>query len=281
VRTSYFDTGLSTLAPIAFLVAAHFYRRHPSPSFPYGYHRVVSVGYLAGSLALLITGVFLTYQASTELIAMHHTTIGAVTLFGRTFWFGWLMIVAILYDAIPATILGYMKLPLARQLHDKALFADAETNKAAWQSDLAALVGVVGVGLGYWWADAAAALLISLNIAYDGFKNVRAAVSDLMNRVPEEVGAEKKDPLIEEVATTLNGLPWVRESTIRLREEGHVYFGEAYVVPIDEDNLVARIEEATEKVIDLNWRVHDFVITPVSELPAEQPRAEKSVEEES
>ena len=44
------------------------------------------------------------------------------------------------------------------------------------------LAGVGGIGLGLWWADYAAALLISASILHDGFKNTRAAVSALMDK---------------------------------------------------------------------------------------------------
>ena len=39
------------------------------------------------------------------------------------------MIPALVYSAIPAVIIGRLKLPLARELHDKVLYADAQMNK--------------------------------------------------------------------------------------------------------------------------------------------------------
>jgi hypothetical protein len=52
----------------------------------------------------------------------------------------------------------------------------------------------------------------------------------------------------------------------RLREEGHVYFGEVFLVPSDETNQVEKLEQAHEEVHDLDWRLHDVVITPTREL---------------
>jgi hypothetical protein len=47
-----------------------------------------------------------------------------------------------------------------------------------------------------------------------------------------------------------------------MREEGHVFFGDAVVIVRDHDNVVSRIESATEKIMALDWRIYDFVISP-------------------
>jgi hypothetical protein len=52
-------------------------------------------------------------------------------------WLGWLMIAALVYSGIPPFILGRMKLPLARELHEKALQTDADINKGDWLAGLA------------------------------------------------------------------------------------------------------------------------------------------------
>jgi hypothetical protein len=52
-------------------------------------------------------------------------------------WLGWLMIAALAWSAIPSVVLGRAKLPLAAELHDKVLYADAKMNRAnsrAWAS---------------------------------------------------------------------------------------------------------------------------------------------------
>ncbi len=57
------------------------------------------------------------------------------------------------------------------------------------------------------------------------------------------------------------------EVEVRLREEGQVYFGEAFVVPSDETNITEKIEAALRQARDLDWRIHDLALTPVPELP--------------
>ena len=60
--------------------------------------------------------------------------------------------------------LGRAKMKLAQKLHDKVLYADADMNKADWMTAVAAMVGVAGIGIGLWWADSVAALVISASI---------------------------------------------------------------------------------------------------------------------
>ena len=77
--------------------------------------------------------------------------------------------------------LGRAKLKLSETLHDKVLYADADMNKADWTTGVAAIAGIVGIGIGWWWADSVAALLISLSIVRDGLRNLKGAVAALMD----------------------------------------------------------------------------------------------------
>jgi divalent metal cation (Fe/Co/Zn/Cd) transporter len=201
-----------------------------------------------------------------KLISAEHPPIGLVRLLGLEFWAGWLMLPALAYSAIPAVVLGRMKLPLSAALHDKVLYADAKMNKADWLTAVAAMVGVVGIGFGMWWADAVAALVISLDIVHDGWRNVSAAVLDLMDRRPTTHDDTQVHPLPAKVKGALEQLDWVHAARVRLREEGHVFTGDALVVPADEHHLVARISDATEKLYALDWRLYDIVIVPVASL---------------
>jgi divalent metal cation (Fe/Co/Zn/Cd) transporter len=156
---------------------------------------------------------------------------------------------------------------LAEDLDNKVLYADAKMNKANWLTAGAAMVGVVGIGFGLWWADAAAAAIISLDITKDGLSNLRRAVVDLMDQAPTTVDGDDADPLRDKLAAMLRDLDWVEDVDLRLREEGQVYFGEAYVVPSEETDIMQKIEDALKEALDLDWRIHDLALTPVRELP--------------
>jgi cation diffusion facilitator family transporter len=281
MKTAWIEDMLSLIPSIVFLIASRIRRRPPSRTFPYGYHRVVSIAYLAASMALFLMGATLLLDALLKLAAAEHPSIGTVMIFGHQIWLGWLMELALLYSATPAIILGRMKLPLARQLHDKVLYADAKMNKADWLTAVAAMSGVLGIGLGLWWADAAAAAVISMEILHDGFVNLRTVVTDLMDKRPTTVDDSAVDPVTARLETELERLSWVSQAWARLREEGHVYFGEVFVVPRDGTaSLLERVGEAHDLIRRLDWRLQDVVVVVTSEIerePAgveEEPRPE-------
>jgi cation diffusion facilitator family transporter len=244
-----------------------FNTRAPTKRFPYGFHRLVSIAHLVSALALFVMGAYLLVESIIKLLTAEYPTINSVEIFGQTVWLGWLMLPALAWSGLPAVFLGRAKLPLAEELHNKVLYADAKMNKADWLTAGAAMVGVVGIGFGLWWLDAVAAALISLDITHDGFSNLRRAVVDLMDQAPTTVDRDEADPLRGKLGTMLRDLDWVEEVDLRLREEGQVYFGEAFVVPSDETNITEKIEAALRQARDLDWRIHDLALTPVSELP--------------
>lgn len=267
MKTAWIEDLLSLIPPVAFLVSARVTRRHPDHRYPFGYQRATTIAYLCGALALLAMGAILLGDALLKLATRERPSIGSVDWFGEPMWLGWLMIPALLWSGIPVVLLGRAKLKLAPVLHDKVLNADATMNKADWLTAAAALAGVVGIGFGLWWADAAAAAIISFEIGRDGVHHVRAAVGDLMDRTPTTVDHKREDSLPERLQQFLLRQPWVAEAEVRVREDGHMLFADALVVPRTERDLVDNIAEATEDALELDWRLHDLVVMPVRELP--------------
>src|SRR6059058_3261569 len=56
MKTAWADDTVGLVAPISFLVASVFSAKKPNRQFPYGYHRVSNIAYLAGSLVLFLLG---------------------------------------------------------------------------------------------------------------------------------------------------------------------------------------------------------------------------------
>lgn len=277
MKTAWFEDLLSLIPSIAFLVATHVRHRKPNRKFPYGFHRAVSIAFLCASVALTAMGFFLFYDSLMKLLAFEHPSIGTVQPWGEPIWLGWFMIPALLWSAIPAMLIGRAKIPLARALHDKVLYADSQMNKADWLTAGAALLGVIGIGMGLWWADAVAACIISLDIFHDGITNLKAVISDLMDSVPTTVDHAQTDPLPSRLETELGRLPWVQEVKVRMREEGHVYFGEAFIVFTDHRDLTERIDRMKETAKAVDWRVHELVVAPVASLPRDEVDGEEGV----
>lgn len=270
MKAAWIEDLLSFAPPIAFLVAVRLIRRRPTEDHPYGFHRAVGVAHLVAGLALLIMGLYLVVDSGLGLVLLDHPTIGAVTLFGQTFWLGWLMIGAISLTVVPPIYLGRVKMRLAKTLHDKVLYADADMNKADWMTAVSAMVGVAGIGIGLWWADSVAALVIAVSILRDGRKNLSAAVDGLVDARARTFDDAEPDPLGERIDGLLAGLDWVEEAASRVRDEGHVFHVESFVVPRGGvDVSIERLELARQECIDLDWKVQDMVIVPVAELPEE------------
>ena len=218
MRTAFLEDALSMIPAVTFLIAARLEPRDPSEKYPFGFVRVNSLAFLASAVVLTMMGAWLLLDGVMGLIMGEHPTIGPVSLFGETVWFGWMMIAALTYSVIPPMTLGHLKKPVSHRLRDKVLHTDALMQKADWLTGLAGIAGILGVGLGYWWADSAAAAVISWSILRDGLTNMRTASAELLDGAPREL----KGPAISEEARRLQKRLEKRwpDATIRLRESG-------------------------------------------------------------
>lgn len=267
MKTAWVEDMLALVPPLAFLVAVRRARKRPTADHPYGFHRSTGIGHLTAAVALLAVGLLLIEDAGMSLVRGEHPPIGTTHLLGQTFWSGWLMIVAMVYAGVGPFILGRMKLPLAEELHDKVLFADADMQKADWMTAAGTIAGVLGIGIGLWWADASAALLISASIVRDGWRNLHYAAGALMDQRARTYDDSAPHPLTGEVDDVLRSLPWVRDSRSRVRDQGHVFHVESFVSASDGAATLDQLEEAVGLLRDLDWKIHDVVLMPVRDLP--------------
>lgn len=204
MRAAWIEDLLSLLPPVLVIVGTRIERMEPTPRFPFGFHRVGSLAFLIAATVLAGLGGLLIVDATFTLAAREHPTIGTVTLWNREVWLGWLMIAALAWSVVPPVILGRMKKPLARTINDKVLYTDADMNAADWKTGAAGIVGIIGIGAGFWWADAAAAGLIGLDILRDGWRNGRVAVAELLDGAPRQLGGNGIDPCVERIETVLD-----------------------------------------------------------------------------
>lgn len=268
MKTAWIEDMLSFIPPIAFLVGVHVTRRPATTARPFGYHRAFGISHVVAATALTVMGGYLIVDSALKLITTEHPTIGGIQLFGTTIWLGWLMMGVMALTALPPVILGRMKLKLAPPLHNKVLYADADMNKADWMTSVAALVGVAGIGLGWWWADSVAAIVIATSILKDGLTNLRTAVAGLIDARPTTIDGRHPHPLLGEIDAYLRGLDWVRTAGARVRDEGQVFHVEGFLVPkAIETATPERIEAAQAGLFELDWKIRDVVIVPVACLP--------------
>ena len=279
MKAAWIEDTLSLLPPLAFLVAARRSRRRPDLDHPYGWHRAVGVGHLVASVALLAMGLYLLIDSALGLIQGERAPIGLTVIAGHGIWAGWPMILVMVVTSIPAVLLGFAKMKVAEPIHDKVLYADADMNKADWQSGLATIVGVLGIGLGWWWADAAAAIFVSGGIIHDGVRNVRNAIAGLTDVRARTYDDSAVHPVISQLEEAASAQPWVRSARARVRELGHVLHAEMFVIPVDgQAATLDRLTALHRELRDVDPVVEDVVIAPVTTMPEAFPEG-RSAEE--
>jgi cation diffusion facilitator family transporter len=276
MKTAWVSDVLSIIPPIAILVAMRLEEKKPGKRFPFGYFRAISVAFLATAAVLMLIGLWLFFDSVMKLASGHRPPVGGAELFGHAlgFWAGWLMMAALAYSMSGAIVVGQLKRPVAETLKDKMLMADAEMNRAEWMSEGAAIVGILLIGLGFWWGDAATAAFISIGIVRDGWHQLRQVLGDLMDEAPTKLGGKELEDLPAKIKDAAERLPWVRQAAVRLREHGHVLSGEVFVVPRDgTDDLVTRADDASEALLEMDWRLYSLPVILTADLEdGEHPR---------
>lgn len=268
MQAAWVQDLLALIPPLAFLIGTRVISRRASTRFPYGFHQAQDIAHFVSAVALLAFGGFLLVQSAMTLVTVERPGIGLMVIFGFEIWHGWIMVAVMALGVIPPLILGRLKLGPAKLLHNKVLFTDSKMNKADWLSSVAAIVGITGVGLGIWWMDAVAAIVISLDILQDGYQNLRSSLSGLVDSIPYKLGGSELHPLPARLNRHLADLSWVKEAGCRVREEGQVFHVEAFVVLDNPAEIpVKRLREAREECLSLDWKIHDVTISPVEELP--------------
>ena len=257
MKTAWVEDTLGLVPPIAFLIAIRWEERCADNRFQYGYDRVNGLGFLIAAVALAAVGVLLLKDAATSLLAAEHVTVGSIRVLGRDVWLGWFMLAAQAYSTIPPLIIGRKELPLAKRLRDKLIHTDALMNKANWQTGVAGIVGVAGLGMGWWWADSAAAAFISLSIIWDGYGALKVATAELLDGVPRELGSSDCSPEADRIADALRkAFP---DGRVLMRETGRYIRAEVVGVkpPQDFDFDAFDIPD-----LDCRWRLDSIAFRP-------------------
>jgi cobalt-zinc-cadmium efflux system protein len=259
MKTAWIEDTLGLVPPVMFLLAAYAERHWPrSARFPFGFCRVNGLGFFVAAVALVSVGALLLFDALRTLWMAEHATVGSVRLFGQDVWLGWLMLAAQLYALVPPMLIGRRELPLAERLNDKLLHTDALMNKANWLTGAAGLFGVIGLGLGWWWADSLAAAIISVDILNDGSKALRSATAELIDGAPRRLdGTAVADEVNQLHAALDRRFPG---ATIRIRETGRRIHAEVHGVRSPEPPL--DLDALWPGAPDRAWRLQQVAFVP-------------------
>src|SRR5574341_71765 len=183
---------------IAFVLS----RRQANRRFTYGYSRAEDIAGVAVVLFILASAVFAADAAAQKWSS--HT---ATTHLG-------LGMAAALIGAIGNELVAIYKIRVGKAIGSVALVADGQHSRADALTSVGAFLGILGVFLGFAWADPLMGLLISAAILYIAWDSGREVFSRIMDAIEPET-VER----IEQAAGAVAGVRGVDE--VRARWIGH------------------------------------------------------------
>src|SRR6202158_5309313 len=204
---SIFDLAASTFT----LVAVRTARKPADREHPYGHGRAENLAAFTEGVLLLITAIGIAYEAIHRLIA------GGPVVNPAGYAFA-LLIGTLLIETGRAFVLRR----IGRLASSEAMLADATDRVADVLATLGVLAGLIGVRMGFAWADSVAALLVAGIIARAAGLVAWHSGDILIDRAP--AGAQKQ------VRAAIQSVPGVREvRSFRVRRSGRKLLGDASI----------------------------------------------------
>jgi cation diffusion facilitator family transporter len=235
---SIFDLAASTFT----LVAVRTARKPPDKEHPYGHGRAENLAAFANGLLLLITAAGIAFEAIRRLIAggAHVNPAGYAFV---------LLIGTLLIESGRAYVLRRV----GRLASSDAMQADATDRVADVLATVGVLAGLLGVRLGFTWADSVAALLVAAIIVRAAGRLALRSGDILIDR--SAAGAEKQ------LSTAIREVPGVREvRSVRVRRSGPNLIGEANIAT----RRMLPVEAAASLADDVKQRAR--IVLPTLEL---------------
>ncbi|MDE2282883.1 MAG: cation transporter [Actinomycetales bacterium] len=183
-------------------------RRPASASHPFGWERAEDVAGLGVALAIWVSAAFAAYLSVHKLF-IHGTTTDV----------GW-GIVAAAVGVLGNQVVARYKLRVGRRIQSATLVADAQHSWLDALSSAGAMIGLIGVAVGWSWADAVAGLLVTGFICHVGYEVTSELVRHLMDAVEPRV--------IEAAAAAAAGVDGVEHVHVRAR-----WMGRTLLVEVD------------------------------------------------
>ena len=201
----------------------------------YGHHKFEAVSALAETALLFLLSGVVIWEAIKRLVEREGPLVEA------TIWAFAVIIGSMLVDLVRSRALSRT----AKKTKSQALEADALHFSSDLASSFAVLVGLIGIRLGYAWADSAAALIVAVLVCIAGWRLGRRTIDTLTDVAPPGV-TEK----IVAIAAAVPGV--VRIEQVRARAAGETTFvdltvGVSRTLPLDR---VSAIKDAVAAAID-------------------------------
>jgi cation diffusion facilitator family transporter len=202
---------LDVIASVFALVAVGAARKPADTEHPYGHGRAENLAAFAEGVLLMITAAGIAFEAVRRL------TVGGDVINPAGYAFV-LLIANLVIESGRAIVLRLV----GRLADSEALRADATNRLADVFAIVAVLAGLVGVRMGFVWADAVAALLVAGIIARAAALVAWRSGDILIDRAP--AGAERQ------LRAAIRGVGGVREvRSVRVRRSGPNLLGDASI----------------------------------------------------
>ncbi len=190
------DVSTSVLVFVGFRAS----RRLPTERYPYGYERAEDLAGLGVALVIWGSAAVAGYESVTKLV--RHGATGHV---------GWGIAAAAVGIAGNQLVARY-KLVVGRRIRAATMVADAKHSWLDALSSAGAMLGLIGVALGWAWADAVAGIVVTGFICHVGWE----VTADIAHRLLDGV-----DPHIVTTAeTAATAVPGVLHAHARARGTG-------------------------------------------------------------
>ncbi|HVS48320.1 MAG TPA: cation-efflux pump [Candidatus Dormibacteraeota bacterium] len=204
---SLFDVAASTFT----LVAVRTARKPADREHPYGHGRAENVAAFAEGILLLITAAGIAFEAFRRL------AVGGAAVNPAGYAFA-LLIATLLIEGGRAVVLRRV----GRLASSDAMLADATNRIADVLATVGVLAGLVGVRMGFTWADSVAALLVAAIIGRAAAMLAWRSGDILIDRAA--AGAERQ------LRAAIQGVNGVREvRSVRVRRSGPNLIGDASI----------------------------------------------------
>ncbi len=146
----------------------------PDKSHPYGHHKAESIVSKIIAIILMITAVFIGYEAFQILIADEIGIPGVAAI-----------VVALISIGVKEGLYQYT-IRVGRKYRNSALIADAWHQRSDALSSIAALIGISGAVMGFPFMDPLAGIVVALLILKTAISIYIDAIHDLMDSAPPQ-----------------------------------------------------------------------------------------------
>ena len=207
-----FNSLTDMVSSVAVFICVRISGKEADEGHPFGHKRAEPI---AGLIIAVLAGIlgFEVIRASVERILSggDNVVINAAVLS-----------VPVITVVLKGVMAAYFK-RVGRAVRSPAIMASSVDSLLDVVVAIAALIGIVGVRLGYPWLDPAAGLVISLWIIYTGYTIGMENIDYLMGKAPPE-------ELLQEIKAAATGIDGVKDiNTVRAHYVGHFIHVEIHV----------------------------------------------------